>query len=93
MKEWKIEELLDECEELQRHPYSYDFSQMPSGICNGHRVDPCEFSLAAVIIDRGIVNLGVINERYPKGSVTFVVNNQDMTGREYLRWMLERSRT
>ncbi len=93
MKEWTIEELLDECEELQRHPYTYDFSRMPSGICNGHLVDPCEYSLAAVIIDRSVLNLGVINERYPNGSVTWVVKNQHMTGREYLRWLLERSRT
>ena len=92
MKNWTIDELLNECEAVQRNPYTYDFSKMQEGTCNGHTIKPCDWSLAAVIIDGSIINMGVINERYPKGSVEFVVAGQSMTGREYIRWILERNK-
>ena len=91
MKKWTIDELLAECETLQRNPYTYDFARMPEGICNGHTIKPCNFSLAAVIIDRQIINMGVINERYPNGHIGFVVNGREMDGGEYIRYRLERS--
>lgn len=93
MKEWRIEDLLNECETLQRHPYDYDFGRMPEGICNGHKIRPCQYSLAAVIIDNCIINMGVINEKYPLGSVAFCWGGspENHTAREYIKSILERS--
>ena len=92
MKEWAIEELLSECKTLQCNPYTYDYGRMPEGICNGHEIRPCNNSLAAIIIDNRIINMGVINERYPKGSVGFCWggNPESHTASEYIRWILER---
>ena len=91
MKEWNIEDLLAECEMLQRNPYTYDFERMPEGVCNGHTIRPCNFSLAAIIIDGAIINMGVINSRYPDGSVGFVVKGKEMNAKEFLRGELEGS--
>lgn len=88
--EWELGAFLTECEEYSRNPYSYDYRHMPAGKCNGHEVKPYPRSLAAIIVDGGIVNMGVINERYPQGSVEFVVNNKGMTGIEYVRYLLEK---
>jgi len=89
-KEWRIEEFLRECDALQRNPYTYDFTHMPAGACNGHKVKSCNSSLAAVIIDGVIINMGVINDRYPDGSVCFGFKDRTMTGLEYVRFRLER---
>ena len=82
---YSIEEFLKECIKLQRDPYRYTFAQ---GVCNGHKVGPCRSSLAAVVIDNRITNLGVINEWYPNGSTVFVVDGQDMTATEFVRRLL-----
>lgn len=87
---WTVDAFLHECEELCRNPFGYDFNRMPAGTCNGHEVQPYPRSLAAIIVDGGIVNMGVINERYPRGSVGFFVNNKGMTGIEYVRYLLEK---
>lgn len=87
---WTVDAFLAECEELCRNPYSYDFARMPAGTCNGHEVRGYPRSLAAVLVDGGVVNMGVINERYPRGSVGFFVNNKGMTGLEYVRYLLEK---
>ena len=92
MNKYTIEQVLAECDEIQRNPYSYDFNRMPVGVCNGHMVRAYPRSLAAISIDGTIVNMGVINERYPNGSIVFVVNNTEMTGREYVRFRLEERR-
>lgn len=89
MKEWTIDEFVAECDLLSRTPYSYDFERMPSGVCNGHTVEFCDHSLAAVIIDHVIINMGVINARYPNGSTCFQVGRgETMTGLEFVRYCL-----
>ena len=42
MKEWTIDDFLKECEELCWNEYTYDYTNMPEGICNGHYVAPYE---------------------------------------------------
>lgn len=89
MKNWNLDEFIAECEALQRNPYLYDYDRMPEGVCNGHTVRPCQSSLTAIIIDGCIVNMGVINDRYPKGHIEFIVDgNVSMTGTEYVRYCL-----
>lgn len=99
MKQWAIDEFLTECENLSRHPYDLMpeiEAKMPEGECNGHHVKPCLHQIASIVIDHRIVNMGVINERYPNGSIVFVLNgNQppkeqvELTGLEYVRHLLE----
>ena len=89
-RQYSIEEVLAECNLIQRNPYTYDFSRFPVGVCGGHTIGAYPRSLAAVLIDNTIVNMGVINERYPNGHIVFDVCGKTMTGSEYVRYRLER---
>lgn len=88
MKEWTIKEFLKECEDLSRNMYTYDYSKMPDGVCNGHTVRISQSSWHSVIIDDCIVDLGSINERFPKGSVCYQVDRTSMTGLEFVEYRL-----
>lgn len=91
MKEWTIEEFLNECEDLCRNPYTYDYSKMPEGICNGHKVRPFTKAWHSIVIDGGVCNMAVYNEMYPKGNCAYYVGQprRRMTALEYVRYMLE----
>lgn len=89
MKSWNIEEFLRECEELSKNQYTYDYSRMPDGICNGHKVMAYDKLWTSVVIDGCICDLGVINEKYPNGSNTYQVGDKTMTALEYVRYKLE----
>lgn len=90
MKEWTIDEFLTECEDLCRNQYSYDYSKMPEGICNGHHVKPYMNSWHSIVIDGVICNMAVYNDRYPNGHCTYQVSGQPlMTALEYVKYRLE----
>lgn len=90
MKEYTIDEFVNECVTLCKNPYTHTFE---SGICNGHTVEQNTRSMTCVVIDRCCNNLGVINEKWPDGSVEWVVDNgksgKSLNVSQYIRWMLE----
>ena len=91
MKDWKIEEFVAECEALSRNPYTYDFDRMPAGTCNGHNVEAYKGSIASVVVDGCIRNLGVISDRCPQGSIFHSVAPGKCLGAvDYARWLVER---
>ena len=90
MKEWTVDEFVAECNALSREPYTYDFTRMPEGVCNGHTVGPYSKSLSSIVIDHCITNLGVINELYPEGSVVHHIDDKTMNSMEMVRYLLTR---
>lgn len=88
MKEWTIDDFMVECEQLSRNMYTYDYGNMPYGICNGHIVHPTQSYWHTVVIDGCICDLGEINYKYPNGSVTYFVDNVKMTALEYVHYIL-----
>lgn len=90
MKVWGIDEFLKECEELCRNQYTYDYNNMPEGICNGHIVKPYKSSWHSIVIDGGICNMATINDRYPEGSCMYHVNGKTVTALEFVRHELEK---
>lgn len=90
MKNWTIDEFLKECEELCRNEYTYDYSRMPEGICNGHHVKPYMGSWHSIVIDGIIVNMATYSERWPNGNVTWSVEGKEMTALEYVRFKLSK---
>ena len=89
MKNWRIDEFINECEKLCRNEYTYDYGNMPEGVCNGHIVKPCTNFVTSIIFDGCICDLGVINEKYPEGNTRWQVGNKSMTSLEYVRYILE----
>lgn len=90
MKNWTINEFIAECEELSRNRYTYDYSRMPEGICNGHKVAAYDKTWTSVVIDGCIYGLGVINEKFPNGSETYQIGDIGMTALEYVRYKLSK---
>jgi len=88
MKNWNIDEFIAECEELSRNQYTYDYSRMPDGTCNGHNVSAYDKAWTSIVIDGSIVGLGVINEKHPNGSDTYQIGKICMTAFEYVRYKL-----
>lgn len=80
MKNWNIDEFIAECEELSRNKYTYDYSRMPEGICNGHKVAAYDKAWTSVVIDGCIYD--VIYD-YQVGGV-------NMTALEYIRYKLSK---
>ncbi len=89
MKHWTIDEFLAECEELCRNEYTYDYSRMPEGFCNGHEVCAYERSWHSIVVDNRICNMARIDDSHPDGDVTYSVRNKSMTALEYVRYILE----
>ena len=85
MKEWNIDEFVRECENLCKNPYTYDYNRMPDGTCNGHNVRPYMPQISSIVIDNSLVNMGVINDRYPKGSLMYGYKGMNLTSTEYIR--------
>lgn len=88
MKNWELEEFIAECEELCRNQYTYNYDNMPEGICNGHQVGPYMHSWHSIVIDGTICNMACINEKWPNGFGVYVVGDQRMTALEYVRYRL-----
>ena len=80
MKNWTIDEFIAECTDLRKNQYTYDYSRMPKGICNGHDVRPYTSSWASIVIDDRIINL-------PHGMI--ISNGEKLTPIEYVRRLLE----
>lgn len=91
MKEWTIDEFLQECESLCRNPYTYDYSRMPEGICNGHRVKPFMSSWHSIVIDGGVHNMAVYNDKWPNGNCVFQRDGVQRNALEDVRHCLERN--
>lgn len=89
MKEWTISEFLEQCEELCWNPYTYDYSKMPEGVCNGHEVKPYMGSWHSIVIDGCICNMALYDEKRPNGTATFNYKGKNMTALEYVRARLE----
>lgn len=89
MKEWKITEFLKECEMLCRNQYTYDYSRMPAGTCNGHKVAPYLSQWHSIIIDGCCCDMAVIDDKHPDGNTTFIVNGKEYTALEYVLYLLE----
>jgi len=82
----ELTNILSACRTICEHPY--DNEVILDTTYNGHHIRKYERSLAAVVIDGGIVNMGAINERYPDGSVAFQVGQVSMTGLQFIRYKL-----
>lgn len=91
MKTWSIDEFLAECEKLCWNEYTYDYSNMPEGICNGHRVKPYLGAWHSIVIDGGICNMSAYSEKYPNGFTTYYVDGKKFTALEYVRHVLEKN--
>ena len=91
MKNYTIDEFLAECEDLCRNQYTYDYSRMPDGICNGHKVGAYKSSWHSVVIDGVICNMATYNEMWPNGSCMYEIGEigKTMTALEYVRYILE----
>lgn len=86
MKEWTVDEFIAECEQLCRNEYTYDCGRMPDGICNGHKVGKHKESWTGILIDNVIYQMGVFNEMWPDGSVSWICNDGKMLNSlEYVR--------
>lgn len=90
MKEWTIDEFIAECEYLCWHPYLYNESRMPSGICNGHEVGLYPRSWHSIVIDGGVCNLGHYTEDHPNGFDVYVVDGLKLSPLEYVRYKLNK---
>ena len=91
MKEWTVDEFLEECEMLCWNQYTYDYSRMPEGYCNGHKVKPYTNSWHSIVIDGGICNLAHCSKEHPNGFTTYVYRGREMTWKEYVREKLTES--
>lgn len=89
MKNWTIEEFLAECEKLCWNQYTYDYSRMPEGFCNGHYVAPYHGTWHSIIIDESVCSMAFYSDKYPNGSVVYIVDNKKMTALEFVRYKLE----
>lgn len=91
MKEWTVDEFVKECENLCWHQYTYDYSRMPEGICNGHNVHPYRGAWCSVVIDGCIHSMGAYSERNPDGYVLWVdTDGKERTSLEHIRYVLTR---
>ena len=89
MKSWTIDEFVAECENLCRNQYTYNYDNMPDGICNGHTVGAYKGLWCSVVVDNCICTMGVIDERWPNGFGMWIVGDKEMTNLEYVRYCLE----
>ena len=90
-KIWTIDEFIAECVELMKNQYTYDYSRMPDGICNGHKVGANRNFWHSINIDDHWDSLTVIDEKHPTGNALF----GDGTGAahnviEHLRYVLSK---
>ena len=92
MKIWTIDEFLKECEELCWNQYTYDYSRMPKGICNGHEVEPYRGTWHSIVIDGCIHSMSVYSDEYPNGFAIWVTDGQERTALEDVRYRLMKSR-
>ena len=90
MKEWTIDEFLRECEDLCWNSYTYDYSKMPEGVCNGHKVGPYTKSWHSIVIDGVICNMAPYTKEHPDGFAVYVVDGKKMTALEYVKYMLSK---
>ena len=90
MKQWTIDEFLRECEELCRNQYTYDYSRMPEGVCNGHHVKPYMGAWHSIVIDGRIDTLTAITDEHPDGYVQWQEDGKMMTALEHLRYVLSK---
>ena len=90
MKEWTREEFLNECKELCWNPYTYDYSRMPHGYCNGHKVGPFEVMWHSIYIDGRVCDMALYSEKYPNGFADYHVDGKKMTALEYVEYQLRR---
>lgn len=88
MKEWTVDEFLAECEMLCWNQYTYDYTRMPKGICNGHIVGPYENSWHSIVIDGVIHDMFLYSKEHPNGFGMYVVNGKEMSGLDYVRHKL-----
>ncbi len=82
----ELTNILASCRTICEHPY--DNEVVLDTTYNGHHIRKYERSLAAVVIDNQVINMGVINERYPNGHGGFQVQQVSMTGLQYVQYKL-----
>ena len=88
----RIDEFLRECELLCWNQYTYDYSRMPEGICNGHQVAPYHGQWHSIIIDGCIHSMSYYSDEYPNGTATwYAADGIGRTALEDVRYRLERS--
>jgi len=85
MKIWTVGEFLSECEALCWNQYTYDYSRMPEGVCNGHSVKPYMGSWHSIVIDGCICNMAAYSDKWPGGYTTYVYKGKKMSALEYVR--------
>lgn len=90
MKHWTIDEFLAECKELCWNQYTYDYSRMPEGVCNGHKVKPYHGSWHSIVIDGVIHNMAAYSDKYPNGFTSYSYRGENMTALEHVRRVLEK---
>ena len=85
MKNWAIDEFINECEELYNNQYTYDYDNMPDGVCNGHTVGAYQGLWRSVVIDNVIYTMDAATWYDYKWHKT----HKGMTCIEYIRYKLE----
>ena len=90
MKKWEIDEFLDECRALCWNQYTYDYSRMPAGTCNGHKVKPYMGTWHSIVIDGGICDMARYSDDHPNGTTVFIVGDREFNALEYVRYLLEK---
>ena len=82
MKNWTIEEFLAECAKLRDNQYTYNYDDMPEGICNNHRVEPFKSQWRSISIDNCVHNL------YPADQCKVQTHGKTMTSLEFAEEVL-----
>ena len=78
MKVWDIDDFISECRVLAKNQYTYDYSRMPEGVCNGHHVKAYMGSWKSIAIDGAVINMWLCNDKNPEG-MGYFVNGKEMT--------------
>lgn len=90
MKNWQVEEFLKECEDLCWNQYTYDYSKMPEGICNGHHVMPYMGAWHSIVIDGSIHSMACYSKECPNGRVIWITDGKERTALDDVRYRLTR---
>jgi hypothetical protein len=84
MKVWDIDDFIAECRLLAMNQYTYDYSRMPEGVCNGHHVEAYMGSWQSIAIDGVVVNMWLCTDKNPEG-MGYFLNGEEMSIFDYIR--------
>ena len=89
MEDLSVNDVLGLCAYLVRSPYSYSEKRaLKSFMCNGHECKVCDSFWHSISIDNQIIDLGVFNSKYRKGSVHYYIGGEKLNSLQYVKFRL-----